>query len=180
MTQNYLSHHGIKGMKWGVRRYQNEDGTLTEAGKKRYRKDLLNLERSVRSAQVRSEVKKNKVNAADYQKIEKLYKDPNFGNQSIPYEKSIDRRINNLEDRVYRRNEKINQQYNRRVEKAGKKFVNDYFKNIGNSYSLNALQANHEWSNVAVEQALFNYVDQGIADLLYDEQNGYYVKKRTK
>lgn len=28
-------HYGIKGMKWGVRRYQNEDGTLTPAGKKR-------------------------------------------------------------------------------------------------------------------------------------------------
>ena len=31
-----LYHHGIKGMHWGVRRYQNSDGTLTEAGKKRY------------------------------------------------------------------------------------------------------------------------------------------------
>lgn len=31
-----LYHHGIKGQKWGVRRYQNSDGTLTEAGKKRY------------------------------------------------------------------------------------------------------------------------------------------------
>ena len=31
-----LYHHGIKGMKWGVRRYQNKDGTLTDAGKKRY------------------------------------------------------------------------------------------------------------------------------------------------
>lgn len=28
-----LSHYGIKGMKWGVRRYQNSDGTLTSAGK---------------------------------------------------------------------------------------------------------------------------------------------------
>lgn len=31
-----LTHWGIKGQKWGVRRYQNPDGTLTEAGKKRY------------------------------------------------------------------------------------------------------------------------------------------------
>ena len=33
---NSIYHHGIKGQKWGVRRYQNEDGTRTEAGKKRY------------------------------------------------------------------------------------------------------------------------------------------------
>jgi F0F1-type ATP synthase membrane subunit c/vacuolar-type H+-ATPase subunit K len=32
----YLAHHGIKGQKWGVRRWQNDDGTLTEDGKKRY------------------------------------------------------------------------------------------------------------------------------------------------
>ena len=34
---NVLYHHGIKGQRWGVRRYQNQDGTYTEAGKKRYR-----------------------------------------------------------------------------------------------------------------------------------------------
>ena len=32
---NELIHHGIRGMKWGVRRYQNKDGSLTPAGKKR-------------------------------------------------------------------------------------------------------------------------------------------------
>ena len=36
--QNELYHHGIKGMHWGVRRYQNPDGTLTRAGQKRLAK----------------------------------------------------------------------------------------------------------------------------------------------
>lgn len=35
-----LYHHGIKGMKWGVRRYQNKDGSLTAAGKKRRDKEF--------------------------------------------------------------------------------------------------------------------------------------------
>ena len=34
--RNFLEHHGIKGQKWGLRRYQNDDGTLTEAGRLRY------------------------------------------------------------------------------------------------------------------------------------------------
>lgn len=41
---NYLEHHGILGMKWGIRRYQNKDGTLTEAGKQRYQKLRDNVE----------------------------------------------------------------------------------------------------------------------------------------
>lgn len=40
MANNTLQHHGVKGMKWGVRRYQNKDGTLTNAGKKRYDRDV--------------------------------------------------------------------------------------------------------------------------------------------
>lgn len=36
MENNELSHHGIKGQKWGVRRFQNEDGSLTAEGRKRY------------------------------------------------------------------------------------------------------------------------------------------------
>ena len=40
MNENVLQHWGIKGMKWGVRRYQNKDGTLTDAGQKRYDRDM--------------------------------------------------------------------------------------------------------------------------------------------
>lgn len=34
--KQFLAHHGIKGQKWGERRYQNEDGTLTPEGRRRY------------------------------------------------------------------------------------------------------------------------------------------------
>ena len=36
MSNAWLAHHGIVGQKWGVRRFQNSDGSLTSAGKKRY------------------------------------------------------------------------------------------------------------------------------------------------
>ena len=36
IISDHLAHHGVKGQKWGVRRYRNEDGSLTEAGKARY------------------------------------------------------------------------------------------------------------------------------------------------
>ena len=39
MDYNVITHWGIKGMKWGVRRYQNKDGSLTDAGKKRLERD---------------------------------------------------------------------------------------------------------------------------------------------
>lgn len=39
MSNVELYHHGIKGQKWGVRRFQNKDGTYTPAGKKRYNSD---------------------------------------------------------------------------------------------------------------------------------------------
>lgn len=36
MNQNdYIAHHGVKGQRWGILRYQNKDGTYTDAGKKR-------------------------------------------------------------------------------------------------------------------------------------------------
>lgn len=44
MEYRELYHYGIKNMKWGFRRYQNADGTLTPAGKKRYARDARERE----------------------------------------------------------------------------------------------------------------------------------------
>lgn len=43
IDENSLEHHGILGQKWGVRRFQNEDGSLTPEGEKRYAKSSKKL-----------------------------------------------------------------------------------------------------------------------------------------
>ena len=56
-----LIHYGIPGMKWGIRRYQNKDGSLTNAGKKRYQKS----EEQVKSEKQKRSDSKNRGTLSD-------------------------------------------------------------------------------------------------------------------
>lgn len=56
MNDLELKHWGVKGMKWGVRRYQNADGSLTAAGKKRYNKDYESQARNMSDSELRSQI----------------------------------------------------------------------------------------------------------------------------
>lgn len=64
-----LYHHGILGMKWGVRRYQNKDGSLTAAGRKRY-----STEERIENAKAKY-TGRRKAADANYKKASSEYKD---------------------------------------------------------------------------------------------------------
>lgn len=82
-----LYHHGIKGMKWGVRRFQNEDGTLTETGKLRYRYQTES-EVSERAAGRAAKYASKQLKSMD--KVTKMAKKFNAGKKTV--DKFMDQR----------------------------------------------------------------------------------------
>lgn len=64
-----LYHYGIKGMKWGIRRYQNKDGTLTAAGKKREREQTKGWSKEAKEAR---RIKRKSVNQMTNKELQTL------------------------------------------------------------------------------------------------------------
>lgn len=98
VLENELQHYGIKGQKWGVRRFQNEDGSLTAAGKDRYQ------------AGKEFEREREKIEKEEKEKLAKTFSDLSEDEiKSMAYKRSYDeisRRYGNtaIDDIKYYRN----------------------------------------------------------------------------
>lgn len=68
---NYLAHHGIKGQKWGIRRFQNPDGTRTPLGKKRERNNQVDHDKLIKSTNAK-ELYKNRGQLSDKELQDRL------------------------------------------------------------------------------------------------------------
>lgn len=76
----YLVHHGVLGMHWGIRRYQNSDGSLTEEGKKHYGNNKIDLS-SMSNNEIKQETERIRLENEYYRQIneyDKLTTDQNI------------------------------------------------------------------------------------------------------
>ena len=120
-----LYHHGIKGQRWGIRRYQNPDGTLTEAGRARYgsvkklekayTKQKNSFYKEVGSRFGAHNYAANKMNDGGFEKINKKYENEDFGNDY---------------------SSKAGQKYVKEINNTWNSHYKQYVKDIANKYDL--------------------------------------------
>lgn len=146
-------HHGILGQKWGVRRYQNSDGSLTEEGRKRYadytspkkarEKELKKSYKNTRSKLDKLWTEQYNESEALEKKHQKLMDDEMIKRTGMDYwtadekawktnDKKLFNHLIDVDDMYYDMNKKENKELDERYEKkfaeTGEEFLDEYFK----------------------------------------------------
>lgn len=97
ISEDYLIHHGVKGMKWGVRRYQNADGSLTSAGQRRLYKKV----KRAKSDNKRRELIKKHLNSTYVNDRNKALEDfRNHVKKNADYDVKMDIEVEKLADKM--------------------------------------------------------------------------------
>lgn len=135
MEKTELTHHGIKGQKWGVRRFQTKSGSLTSAGKKRYSaKDEVKKKSKKETASVHEDYAKahakkpvSSLSDKELQAINnRLQAEKTYENLN-PKKKSLGRKI--LDDFVLPAAKDIGKEYTKKYMKQGASYIENMIKN---------------------------------------------------
>ena len=143
--EDCLVHHGIKGMKWGVRRYRNKDGTLTPAGKKRYSKAPIT---------VQSKTIVDNWNGKDFSTTTHIFKK---GSGSKKQRSIIDAMAKSQDYDSARKFDRIGEQalvaYKKDGEEAAKKILSEQMRNNSYEYSI----SDEDWGSIVAGSRYVSY-----------------------
>lgn len=161
----YLSHHGIKGMRWGVRRFQNKDGSYTAEGKERYRyrdEQMSKIRQDANICRQRAEtfsLLAKRINSAYYDHndddtmdkvIRDIYSDPSAADSFMNnYRNSDDNRKASIVSRAYI--QLLNKAKRERANEYGLNAVADTMSNWGDEELFSSDRRRRKDSERAIE-----------------------------